>query len=36
MKKTILIFLSLAVWDMAGQAAEVKPTADINPQSAEV
>ena len=36
MRKTILIFLSLAVWGMAGQAAEVKPTTDINPQSAEV
>ena len=35
MKKTILIILSLAVWGIAGQAAEVKSKTDINPQSAE-
>ena len=35
MKKTFLIFLSLAVWGMAGQAAEVKSKTDVNPQSAE-
>ena len=35
MKKTILIILSLAMWGMAGQAAEVKSKTDVNPQSAE-